>query len=112
MAELSRVFSLAAKLCLVQILDRRLCSKSHKAVGVLVGHTEGITHLDSKGDGKYVLSNSKDQTAKVWDIRRMVDDQEYQSLPDPKLPQFGWWVPQEWAVHVIITIFGVIGLFR
>ena len=37
--------------------------------GVLVGHTEGLTHLHSRGDGRHVLSNAKDQTAKLWDLR-------------------------------------------
>jgi len=30
-------------------------------VGVLVGHTDGITFLDTRGDGRFILSNSKDQ---------------------------------------------------
>ena len=34
-------------------------------VGVFVGHTEGVAHVDSKGDGRYLISNSKDQTIKV-----------------------------------------------
>ena len=36
----------------VQVWDRR-CVSSARCVpqGVLLGHTEGITHLDSKGDG-------------------------------------------------------------
>lgn len=41
------------------------------AVGVLIGHTEGIASLDSKGDGRYIISNSKDQTVKLWDVRMM-----------------------------------------
>ncbi|CAL5425444.1 unnamed protein product [Camellia sinensis] len=39
--------------------------------GVLVGHVEGITFLDNRGDGRYFISNSKDQTIKLWDIRKM-----------------------------------------
>ena len=38
----------------------------------LCGHTEGVTHLDTMQDGIHILSNSKDQTAKLWDIRRAV----------------------------------------
>eukprot|EP00878_Enallax_costatus_P018481 GHUV01019456.1.p1 GENE.GHUV01019456.1~~GHUV01019456.1.p1 ORF type:complete len:369 (+),score=74.08 GHUV01019456.1:1185-2291(+) len=37
--------------------------------GVLVGHTEGITHICPKGDGYHLISNSKDQTIKLWDVR-------------------------------------------
>jgi DDB1- and CUL4-associated factor 11 len=43
-----------------------------EACGVLPGHCEGITHVTSKGDGVYLLTNGKDQTAKLWDIRKMV----------------------------------------
>ena len=84
-----------------QVWDRRLLDASGRArcSGVFVGHTEGITHLDSKartwagvqrgcrharhhahasahppvpmqGDGRYLISNSKDQSVKLWDLRR------------------------------------------
>lgn len=43
-----------------------------REVGVFTGHTEGLTYVDSKGDGRYVLSNAKDQTMKLWDIRLVV----------------------------------------
>ena len=39
--------------------------------GVLLGHTQGITSLCAKGDGNHILSNAKDQTAKLFDLRRM-----------------------------------------
>lgn len=41
-----------------------------KPVGALAGHQDGITFIDSKGDARYLISNSKDQTIKLWDIRR------------------------------------------
>lgn len=72
----------------MQIWDRR--GRTTRAAGVLVGHTQGITHLDPKGDGRYLLSNCKDQTAKVWDTRRMIGQAAYDRLPDPDLPHFGW----------------------
>lgn len=57
-----------------QVWDRRCLGRgrSHdRPAGVLPGHTEGLTHLDAKGDGRYLLSNSKDQTARIWDIRKV-----------------------------------------
>ena len=43
---------------------------------MLVGHTEGVTFLDAAGDGRHVLSNCKDQTAKLWDLRRMLSERQ------------------------------------
>lgn len=37
---------------------------------VFLGHTEGVTGLDSKKDGRYFISNSKDQALKLWDLRQ------------------------------------------
>ena len=53
-----------------QVWDRRALRGTRPA-GVLIGHTEGITHLDPKRDGRYLLSNCKDQTARLWDIRKV-----------------------------------------
>ncbi|KAF8368628.1 wdr-23, partial [Pristionchus pacificus] len=39
-------------------------------VGTFAGHRDGITSIDTRGDGRYVLTNSKDQTIKIWDVRR------------------------------------------
>jgi WD40 repeat protein len=39
--------------------------------GILQGHTEGVAHLHAKGDGRYLISNGKDFTIKMWDIRKM-----------------------------------------
>lgn len=47
-----------------------------REAGVFLGHTEGLTYVDSKGDGRYVLSNGKDQTAKLWDLRNMMSARE------------------------------------
>lgn len=40
-----------------------------EAAGALVGHYDGITYIDSRGDGRYIISNSKDQSIKLWDLR-------------------------------------------
>ncbi|KAF2192465.1 WD40 repeat-like protein, partial [Zopfia rhizophila CBS 207.26] len=54
----------------IKVWDRRSMGDGREA-GVFLGHTEGLTYVDSKGDGRYVLSNAKDQTAKLWDLRMM-----------------------------------------
>jgi WD repeat-containing protein 23 len=44
---------------------------------VLVGHTEGITSVSAKGDGRYVISNGKDQALRLWDLRNMRSSTEF-----------------------------------
>lgn len=41
-----------------------------KEVGIFSGHLDGITYIDSKNDARYLISNSKDQTIKLWDMRK------------------------------------------
>lgn len=48
--------------------DRRSL-RGDTPAGVLVGHTEGLTYVASKGDGRYCVSNGKDQSMKLWDLR-------------------------------------------
>ena len=55
----------------LKVWDRRSMSDQREA-GVFLGHTEGLTYVDSKGDGRYVLSNGKDQNMKLWDLRKMM----------------------------------------
>jgi WD repeat-containing protein 23 len=55
---------------LLKVWDRRSL-QGQTPSGVLVGHTEGLTFVAAKGDGRYVVSNGKDQTAKLWDLRMM-----------------------------------------
>eukprot|EP01113_Clastostelium_recurvatum_P046106 TRINITY_DN802_c2_g1_i2.p1 TRINITY_DN802_c2_g1~~TRINITY_DN802_c2_g1_i2.p1 ORF type:complete len:483 (+),score=133.16 TRINITY_DN802_c2_g1_i2:202-1449(+) len=62
---------------LVKVWDTRLLDDSRTdPVGEFEGHFEGITHVSSKGDGRYLLSNSKDQTIKLWDLRSMHNPNE------------------------------------
>lgn len=50
--------------------------RHNREVGVFAGHTEGLTYVDSKGDGRYLLSNGKDQTMKLWDTRKMLSSEQ------------------------------------
>lgn len=69
-------FYLKATVKWCQVWDRRVLKRDGKKgspVGVLVGHVEGLTHIDSRGDGRYLITNGKDQCIKLWDMRKMVD---------------------------------------
>ncbi|XP_041455361.1 DDB1- and CUL4-associated factor 11-like [Lytechinus variegatus] len=55
---------------LCKVWDRRTLSDSNtKPVGTLAGHMDGVTYIDSKGDGRHLITNSKDQSIKLWDMR-------------------------------------------
>ena len=56
----------------MQVWDRRTLGRNPKPAGLFVGHTDGMTHLDPKGDGRYLISNCKDHTVKLWDLRNMM----------------------------------------
>lgn len=66
--------------CVIKVWDRR-SMVNKKEAGALPGHTEGITFISSKGDGRYVVSNGKDQTTKLWDIRRLVSAEQWDASP-------------------------------
>ena len=54
----------------IKVWDRRsMGTTNQRAVGGFIGHTEGITYVSSKGDSRYCLSNGKDQSMKLWDLR-------------------------------------------
>ncbi|KAK6130382.1 hypothetical protein DH2020_035887 [Rehmannia glutinosa] len=62
---------------LFQVWDRRCFVSRGQAAGVLMGHLEGITFVDTRGDGRYLISNGKDQAIKLWDIRKMSSNVNY-----------------------------------
>lgn len=53
---------------------------SNKPSGVLIGHTEGITYVSAKGDGRYVISNGKDQALRLWDLRKMRSNADLEAV--------------------------------
>lgn len=56
--------------CSSQIWDHRCLDDSRlEPVGKLIGHYDGVTFIDPKMDGRYLISNSKDQSIKLWDLR-------------------------------------------
>jgi len=72
----------------IKVWDRRSLHGG-KESGVLIGHTEGITFIEGKGDGRYLVSNSKDQSCKLWDIRKMLN-RDTDSLPDYSVGNFDY----------------------
>ncbi|BEI99065.1 hypothetical protein CcaverHIS631_0401080 [Cutaneotrichosporon cavernicola] len=65
----------------VKVWDRRSLS-SNIPSGVLAGATEGITYASPKGDGRYIVANSKDQAARLYDLRKMRSWHEFDNEPD------------------------------
>ncbi|KAF9962032.1 hypothetical protein BGZ72_000099 [Mortierella alpina] len=67
----------------VKVWDRRSmgAGRHSKPSGVLVGHSEGITYVTSKGDNRYLASNGKDQKMLLWDLRLMRSNRDYEDLP-------------------------------
>jgi DDB1- and CUL4-associated factor 11 len=63
----------------LRVWDRRSMADGREA-GVFVGHTEGLTYIDSKGDGRYVISNGKDQMMKLWDLRKMMSPNKFRNV--------------------------------
>jgi WD40 repeat protein len=57
-----------------------------KAVGCLLGHTAGVTSLNGKGDGRYLISNGKDHSVKLWDLRMMLPDVLYDRDDRAQIP--------------------------
>ncbi|XP_059485876.1 DDB1- and CUL4-associated factor 11 [Neocloeon triangulifer] len=55
---------------LCKVWDTRTLNESNpKPVGILAGHMDGITFIDPKGDSRHLITNCKDQSIKLWDIR-------------------------------------------
>jgi len=66
----------------LKVWDRRSLGTTAKPAGVFVGHTEGITYVSPKGDGRYIISNGKDQTLRLWDLRKMMPSSDFDTLPN------------------------------
>ncbi|KAI5464305.1 WD40-repeat-containing domain protein [Mariannaea sp. PMI_226] len=89
----------------MKVWDRRSMGDRREA-GAFVGHVEGLTYIDSKGDGRYILSNGKDQSMKLWDIRQALTTAEVNELDPTQHTRFSsgfdyragtynenWWDP-------------------
>lgn len=86
----------------IKVWDRRSMGDSREA-GAFVGHIEGITYIDSKGDGRYCLSNGKDQSMKLWDLRTMMTTSRFAQVNRPRQSNFdyrwGNYDDDDWVPH-------------
>ncbi|XP_025072926.1 DDB1- and CUL4-associated factor 11, partial [Pogonomyrmex barbatus] len=77
----SQVFYSVSDDGLCKVWDRRTINESNpRAVGVMAGHRDGITYVDSRGDKRYFITNSKDQSIKLWDIRMSCSNSAQQNI--------------------------------
>ncbi|KAI9645319.1 hypothetical protein NHQ30_006055 [Ciborinia camelliae] len=63
----------------IKVWDTRSMGDNREA-GAFIGHIEGLTYLDSKGDGRYILSNGKDQSMKLWDLRMVMSSAQFSNI--------------------------------
>ncbi|KMQ87406.1 wd repeat-containing protein 23, partial [Lasius niger] len=79
----SQVFFSGSDDGLCKVWDKRtnIDKLNPRAVGMFAGHRSGITYIDSRGDQRYLISNSKDQCIKLWDMRRY-SNRTVKQLPD------------------------------
>lgn len=76
-------------LCEVKMWDRRdstskFCGDMHRPCGLFIGHQFGLTCLSSNGtDGRFFVSNGKDQFIKLWDARKCVSQSDVGSVSMP-----------------------------
>lgn len=69
----SQVFFTGSDDRLIKAWDRRMARGDERPAGVFIGHGQGITYIDSRNDGRYLVSNGKDQQIKLWDMRKMAE---------------------------------------
>lgn len=78
-------------------------AETRKPSGVLIGHTEGITYVSAKGDGRYVISNGKDQILRLWDLRMMRSNSDFEGVAKQHygIPRFDY----RWVSHFSLAGF-------
>ena len=57
--------------CYGKVWDLRALGMNQTCAGYLIGHHSGLTSISSRGDHVYCATNSKDQSLKLWDLRKL-----------------------------------------
>ncbi|KAK0723958.1 WD40-repeat-containing domain protein [Apiosordaria backusii] len=76
--------------CVIKVWDTRSIGDTRPAAA-FVGHTEGLTYIDSKHDGRYILSNGKDQSMKLWDLRKAMSTDTFISTNPTAITRSADW---------------------
>lgn len=69
----SSVFISASDDGVCKLWDTRSLN-GNKPAGIFYGHVSGLTYVSSKEDNKYFITNCKDQSIKLWDLRKSTTD--------------------------------------
>lgn len=88
----------------IKVWDRRSMGNGREA-GAFVGHIEGLTYIDSKGDGRYILSNGKDQSMKLWDLRKMYTSAQFSEMDPTQHTRLGTGFDYRWESYDDTTWF-------
>jgi WD repeat-containing protein 23 len=76
---------------LVKIWDRRSLKESNPVpVGIFAGHVDGITFIDAREDARHIITNSKDQSIKLWDLRKFANNRTIELTKDAIRHRAGW----------------------
>ncbi|EGD79292.1 WD repeat domain 23 [Salpingoeca rosetta] len=93
--ESTNVFISGSDDAICKVWDRRTIDGSRASpVGAFRGHTHGITFIDSKNDGRYFISQGKESSIKLWDMRAMQTEQEAQP-PLIRMMDYRWGVRRQ-----------------
>jgi WD repeat-containing protein 23 len=71
----SSIFITASDDGVCKLWDTRIL-KNFEPVGIFYGHVSGLTSVESKEDNRYFISNCKDQSIKLWDIRSFTTEKK------------------------------------
>ncbi|XP_055837547.1 DDB1- and CUL4-associated factor 11 [Episyrphus balteatus] len=85
------IFVSGCNLGVIKLWDARCLGPSDAVatpVSSFLGHYDGITYIDPRNDGNYLLSNSKDQSIKIWDLRKPTPVDKVCNEKD--LPMLDW----------------------
>uniref|UniRef100_A0A1I8P427 Uncharacterized protein n=1 Tax=Stomoxys calcitrans TaxID=35570 RepID=A0A1I8P427_STOCA len=87
---------------ILKLWDLRCCGYDYrpsKCQSTFLGHFDGVTYIDPRKDGNYVLSNSRDQSIKIWDLRQPTPNSKVRKHPITPLIEWDYrfsQVPREY----------------